>query len=127
MIFTQGGNTGGWAFYLKDGKLVTAHNYIDVERYVVSSQNAVGAGAHELKMTFSYEGGKEVGRGGTVTLFVDGNQVGHGRIEKTTPYKYSLSENQDVGTNTGTPVTYDYQTPFNFEGKLEEVIVEIKV
>ena len=78
-------------------------------------------------MTFSYEGGKEVGRGGTVTLFVAGKQVGNGRIDETTPYKYSLLENQDVGTDTGTPVTYDYQTPFNFEGKLEEVVVEIEV
>jgi arylsulfatase len=126
MIFTQGGNTGGWAFYLKDGKLVTAHNYIDVERYLISSQTIVGPGPHELKMDFSYEGGKEVGRGGNVTLFIDGKQVGNGRVEKTTPYKYSLSENQDIGTDTGTPVSYDYQTPFNFEGKLEEVVVEIK-
>jgi hypothetical protein len=35
MIFTQGGNTGGWAFYMKDGKLVLVHNYIDVQRYAV--------------------------------------------------------------------------------------------
>lgn len=126
MIFTQGGNTGGWAFYLKDGKLVTAHNYIDVEHYLVSSQTVVGPGTHELKMDFSYEGGKEVGRGGSVSLFIDGKQVGNGRVEKTTPYKYSLSENQDIGTDTGTPVTYDYRTPFDFEGRLEEVVVEIK-
>jgi|TARA_R110000850_G_scaffold215654_3_gene341267 hypothetical protein len=35
--------------------------------------------------------------------------------------KYSLSENQDIGT----PVTYDYQTPLNFEGKLKEVVVKL--
>ena len=112
MIFTQGGNTGGWAFYLKDGKLVTAHNYLDVEHYSVESDDAVAAGEHELKMEFAYEGGQETGKGGTVTLSVDGQQVGSGKIEQTTPFKYSLSENQDVGSDTGTPVTYDYQTPF---------------
>jgi hypothetical protein len=78
-------------------------------------------------VTFTYEGGDKVGQGGTVTLLVDGKQVGSGRIDKTTPFKYSLSENQDVGTDSGTPVTYDCQTPFDFEGKLEEVTIEIKV
>ncbi|MBD9454681.1 arylsulfatase [Rhizobium sp. RHZ02] len=126
MIFTQGGNTGGWAFYLKDGKLVTAHNYIDAEHYAVSSDTPIPSGTHDLKMDFAYEGGKEFGKGGTVTLSLDGKQVGTGKIEKTTPFKYSLSENQDVGTDTGTPVTYDYKTPFSFGGKLNEVTVEIK-
>jgi arylsulfatase A-like enzyme len=126
MIFTQGGNTGGWAFYLKEGKLVVVHNYIDVERLTVSSQNIVPAGKRELAMDFAYHGQGKVGQRGTVTLFVDGKQVGTGRIEKTTPYKYSLSENQDIGTDTGTPVTYDYKAPFTFEGKLEEVTVELK-
>lgn len=126
MIFTQGGNTGGWAFYLEEGKLVVVHNYIDVERFTVSSQDIVPAGKRELAMDFAYYGQGKVGQGGTVTLFVDGKQVGTGRIEKTTPYKYSLSENQDIGTDTGTPVTYDYKAPFTFEGKLEEVTVELK-
>jgi hypothetical protein len=76
MIFTQGGNTGGWAFYLSDGKLAAAHNYIDVKRFIVKSDRAVPAGKHELKMTFNYEGGKEIGKSGTITLSVDGESVG---------------------------------------------------
>lgn len=67
-----------------------------------------------------------MGKGGTVTLYVDGKAVGSGRVEKTTPYKFSLSENQDIGTDTGTAVTTDYRAPFNFEGTLEEVEVDLK-
>lgn len=126
MIFTQGGNTGGWAFYLKDGKVVAAHNYIDVEHYLVTSSMPLAAGEHTVRMDFAYEGGKEAGKGGTVTLSVDGKTAGSGRVEKTTPYKFSLSENQDIGTDTGTPVTYDYRAPFTFEGMLKEVIVDLK-
>ncbi len=126
MIFTQGGNTGGWAFYLKDGKLVTAHNYLDVEHYLVRSDTPVSAGEHEVKMEFAYEGGKEAGKGGTVSLFVDGRPAGSGKIAKTTPFKYSLSENQDIGSDTGTPVTYDYTTPFTFQGTLSQVVVELR-
>ncbi|MFO1098682.1 MAG: arylsulfatase [Xanthobacteraceae bacterium] len=126
MIFTQGGNTGGWAIYLKDGKLVAAHNYIDVDVYSVRSTIPIAAGERTVKMDFAYEGGKDVGKGGTVTLYVDGKAVGSGRVEKTTPYKFSLSENQDIGIDTGTAVTSDYRAPFKFEGTLKEVVVDLK-
>ncbi|MFH3478640.1 sulfatase-like hydrolase/transferase [Xanthobacter variabilis] len=126
MIFTQGGNTGGWAFYLNDGRLVSAHNFIDVNIYSVSSRTSVPAGEHAVRMDFAYEGGKEVGKGGAVTLYVDGAAVGSGRVDRTTPYKFSLSENQDIGTDTGTPVTTDYRAPFNFEGTLKEVVIDLK-
>lgn len=126
MIFTQGGNTGGWAFYLKDGKLTAAHNYIDVAVYTVASDTPVAAGAHDLTMDFVYEGGTEMGGGGTLTLSVDGTEVASGRIERTTPFKYSLSENQDIGSDTGTPVSYDYRGPFAFEGTLQQVKVDLK-
>ena len=126
MIFTQGGNTGGWAFYLKDGRLKAVHNYIDVAVYSVESDSAVPAGEHELKMEFAYEGGKEMGKSGSITLSIDGKAVGSGTIAKTTPFKYSLSENQDVGTDTGTAVTSDYKAPFDFQGELEKVVVELQ-
>ncbi|BES69478.1 arylsulfatase [Marinobacter nanhaiticus D15-8W] len=125
MIFTQGGNTGGWALYLQDGKLYAAHNFIDVEHYSVTSEQPVAAGERELMMTFDYEGGEKMGGAGSLTLSVDGSQVAKGRVEKTTPFKYSLSENQDIGSDTGTPVNYDYQTPLTFEGELKEVVVEL--
>jgi hypothetical protein len=102
--------------------LKVAHNYIDVETYSVESDAPVAAGQHELKMDFTYEGGDQMGKGGTVTLSVDGSEVGSGTIPKTVPFKYSLSENQDVGTDTGTPVTYDYTPPFDFQGTLEEAV-----
>jgi arylsulfatase A-like enzyme len=125
MIFTQGGNTAGWAFYMQDGKLVLTHNYIDLERYTVSSDQPVSAGRHDVEMAFDYEGGQDMGKGGTVKLSVDGAEVGSGRIDQTTPFKYSLSESQDIGRDNGTPVVYDYETPFLFEGKLEDVVLEI--
>jgi arylsulfatase len=105
---------------------VTAHNYLDVEHYLVRSNDAISAGEHEVRMEFAYEGGKETGKGGTAKLFLDGRAVGSGKIDKTTPFKYSLSENQDIGSDTGTPVDYDYTTPFAFDGTLSDVVVEVK-
>jgi arylsulfatase len=125
VMFTQGGNTGGWSFYMKDGRLVAAHNYIDVKHFIVRSDRTVPAGRHDLKMTFNYEGGKGMGKNGTVTLFVDGKTAGSGKVDQTSPFKYSLSENQDIGRDTGTPVVYDYQGAFAFQGQLHEVVVEL--
>ena len=79
-------------------------------------------------MAFAHEGGKETGKGGIVTLSIDGIPVGSGRIEKTSPFKYSPSENQDVGSDTGTPVTEDYadKMPFKFTGELKRFVVVLQ-
>ncbi len=62
MIFTQGGNTAGWGFYIKNGTLFFTHNYIDLERYTIQSKSKIPAGKHELKVEFEYLGGKEMGK-----------------------------------------------------------------
>lgn len=125
MIFIQGGNTGGWGFYLKDGVLTMVHNYVDAEWYFVRSDKPLAKGSHQVKATFSYDGGKDLGKGGSVVLTVDDQQVGTGTIERTCPNKYSNSENQDIGIDTGTPITYEYQTPFLFQGTLHQVVVDL--
>ena len=34
-------------------------------------------------------------KGGTMTLTANGRKIGEGRVEKTTPFKYSLYEGQE--------------------------------
>ena len=58
-------------------------------------------------MEFAYDGGG-LGKGGDVTLYVDGAQVGEGRVEGTVPMLFSGDETTDLGTDTGTPVSDDY-------------------
>lgn len=125
MIFTQGGNTAGWAFYLIDGKPRFTHNFIDLARYTVTADRPVPAGKHKVAAKFVYEGGKDFGKGGTVTLMIDGQSVGTGKVEKTTPFKYSLSETQDIGRDTGTAVSDDYEAPFIFEGRIQGVVLDL--
>ena len=67
-----------------------------------------------------------MGKSGTLALFVDGAEVGSGEIARTTPFKYPLSENQDIGSDTGTPVTYDCAMPLTFRSNLEEVVVDLR-
>jgi len=125
MIFTQGGFTGGWGFYVQEGKLVGLHSYVALERYRVVSSEPVPTGKVTLAMNFKYDGGG-MAKGGTLTLLANGRKIGEGRIEKTTPFKYALAEGQDIGEDVGTPVDFSYTPPFRFTGRLGRVTVELK-
>ena len=125
MIFTQGGFTGGWGFYLQQGKLVGLHNHVALESYRVVSSEAVPTGKVTLAMDFKYDGGG-LAKGGTIMLLANGRKIGEGRVEKTTPFKYSLFEGQDIGEDTGSPVDFSYAPPFRFTGKLDRVTVDIR-
>jgi arylsulfatase A-like enzyme len=125
MIFTQGGITAGWGFYLQQGKLVGVHNYLGLERYRVVSTDSVPTGKVTLTFDFKYDGGG-MGKGGTITLLANGTKVGEGRVERTAPYKYSLYEGQDIGEDGGSPVDFTYTPPFAFAGTLRRVTVELK-
>jgi arylsulfatase len=126
MLFTQGGFTAGWAFMVQNGKLVLVHNYIDLARYRVESSGPLPTGKVTLAARFEYGGGKEMGKGGKVTLTANGLVIGQGEIAKTAPFRYSLNESQDIGSDEGTPVDFSYQPPFAFKGTISKMTVELK-
>jgi hypothetical protein len=67
----------------------------------------VPAGTHQVRMEFAYDGGG-LAKGGTVRLYVDGQQVGQGRVDATQPMMFSGDETADVGSDTASPVSDDY-------------------
>ena len=69
----------------------------------------IPAGEHQVRMEFSYDGGG-LGKGGTVDLFLDGEPVGHGRVDATEPMMFSGDETTDVGSDSATPVSDEYGT-----------------
>jgi arylsulfatase A-like enzyme len=125
MIFTQGGITAGWGFYLLKGKLVGLHNYIGLQRYRAVSTENVPTGKCTLTFDFKYDGGG-MSKGGTITLLANGRKLAEARVEKTAGFKYSLYEGQDIGEDNGSPVDFDYTPPFMFTGKIDKVTVELK-
>ncbi|MGV7223686.1 MAG: hypothetical protein ACQ9MH_19435, partial [Nitrospinales bacterium] len=62
----------------------------------------------------------------TVTLKVNGKQVGQGRIERSVPAAHTASETFDVGVDLGSPVSLDYydRAPFAFNGKINKIKIE---
>ena len=90
---------------------------LGLETTQVRAPAALKPGRHEISVRFRYDGGGP-GKGGEADLVVDGVQAGQARIERTIPRTVSLSETFDVGSDTGTPVSEDYQVPFAFKGDL---------
>jgi arylsulfatase len=126
-ILAQAGYFGGWALYMKKGKLHHEYNWFALERTNVASPTAVGPGRHTLKYEFIPDSAKP-GTGGKSILSVDGKKVAEGHIPKTQPYAFSGDEGADVGLDGETPVAADYgiPPPFKFTGKIHTVTVEVK-
>ncbi|HEY7673544.1 MAG TPA: arylsulfatase [Gammaproteobacteria bacterium] len=124
LLMTQGGRFCGVGLYLLDGRPVFTYNLAGVERYTVAGQNALAPGRHVITLDFNYDGGG-IGKGGQATLSVDRTIVGSARILQTIPFRMSLDETLDIGLDTGTPVSEDYEVPFDFTGTLEVVTIQI--
>ena len=76
-------------------------------------------------MEFAYDGGG-LAKGGDVTLYVDGDKVGEGRVDATVPMVYSADETCDVGADTGSPVSDDYTSDDSrFTGTVNWVQLDI--
>jgi len=125
VLISQGGEFAGWSLYLKGGKPHYAYNTFGIHRFTVGADTVVPPGTHQVRMEFAYDGGG-LGKGGSVTLFVDGAEVGAGRVEVTVPMAFSADETADIGSDTASPVTDDY-TPESsvFTGKVTWVQLDI--
>jgi arylsulfatase A-like enzyme len=124
VIISQGGFAGGWIFYVKDGRPMYCYNFAALEKYVISSTQTLPSGEHQVRMEFKYDGGG-LAKGGTVTLYIDGNAVGSGRVERTLAMVFSLDETSDVGIKRGSPMTPDMPTVNNaFTGTVQLVVIE---
>ena len=125
VIFAQGGAFGGLSLYTKNGKLKFAYNFFALETYTTEADKAIPAGKHQVRMEFAYDGGG-LGKGGNVSLFYDGKKVGEGRIKRTVPMLFSADETANVGHNTGTPVSADYNPRTSlFTGKVNSVRIDL--
>ena len=125
VLVAQGGRFGGWSLFCHEGRLSYAYNCYGRDLTTVRADRALEAGAHELAVDVTYDGGPP-GAGATVRLLVDGDVVGEGRVPVTTAYYFSFDETFNVGVDRGTPVTDDYPPVRNaFDGTIHGVRVDL--
>jgi len=125
VILASGGITGGFSLYARGGKLKYCYNFLGLKRFFVEGTKAIPAGKHQARMEFAYDGGG-LAKGGAVSLYIDGQKVGEGRIEMTQPFAFSADETVDVGVEDGSPVSTDYGPRGNeFNGQVNWVELDV--
>jgi arylsulfatase len=125
VIISQGANIGGWSLYAKNGKLKYCYNWGGFQHFFVEGATPIPAGEHQVRMEFAYAGGG-LGKGGTVTLYIDGAQVGEGEVGATLAMVFSADDGCDVGEDSGAPVSPDYGPTGNaFNGQVRGVQLAI--
>jgi arylsulfatase len=124
-IFTLGGGDGGYGLYVQNGHAVFVGNFLSRSITRVKSDQSLKLGPTTLRAEFTYDGGG-LGKGGKMTLFVNGQKAGEGRMEQTHAITLGLGGTLDVGEDSGSPVDEVYTPPFRFGGNIREVKVELK-
>ncbi|MGB5608657.1 sulfatase-like hydrolase/transferase [Eudoraea sp.] len=127
VIISQAGRFGGWSFYVNNGTLTYMYNFVGIEQYKVTASAKLPKGKSTVKMDFAYEGGDKPGQGGTATLYINGKSVGSGKIDQTQFSIFSADESANVGLDSETPVSKDYDVESSkFNGKIDKVTITLK-
>ncbi len=125
VIISQGGQFGGWTVYMVDGVPHYCYNLFGLQLFKIAGSEPVAPGERQIRVEFAYDGGG-LGKGGTVTLYVDGTEVGQGRVDATQAMIFSADETTDVGSDTATAVTDDLEgTATRFDGRVQWVQIDI--
>ena len=123
VIIAQAGYFGGWALYMKGGRVVHDYNFFGVSHTKVASKSPLASGKHTIVYEFVPDEAKP-GTGGKSILSVDGKVVAEGHIPKTQPFIFSADEGVDVGVDNETMVSDDYEAGASkFEGSIVQVTV----
>jgi arylsulfatase len=131
VLFSMGGVDGGFAFYVKDGRLTYGYNYVADQRFRVTSDSVIPAGDHIFSFEFIPTGKPDIAKGrgvpATIKLFVDGQPVGTGELPVTIPLSLGLSAGVSVGSDAGSPVMTetDYKGQFPFTGTIKKALLDV--
>jgi hypothetical protein len=122
VIFCMGGIAAGFTVYMDKGFLKAEYNAMTLNRYKVSSKSTIPTGKVKIEVELKYDNNERMGPA-TLTLTVNGKQVGQGRVERSVPALFTGSETFDVGLDLGSVVSLDYhdRAPFKFNGKIEKI------
>ncbi len=125
VLYALGGASGGLTCYMEEGFLCYEYNLMVIERYQFRSKAPVAAGKHTIVIDTSLP---KPGAALTVAISVDGDEVAKMTTRRSVPAAFTASETFDVGVDLGSPVSrsYEERRPFEFDGTINVVKVELK-
>ncbi len=125
VLFAVGGISAGFTVYMDKGFLKAEYNAMTMNRFKIASKSTIPTGKVKIEVVTEYDT-KERMAPATITLKVNGKEVGQGRIERSVPAIFTASESFDVGVDLASPVALDYfdRAPFKFNGKIEKINIK---
>ena len=118
VILAHGGYAGGYALYVRENRLVYEHNCADDHTRIVSGEELPARASVEFAFTKTGE------NRGVGVLSVDGRETARGDLPRMLGGLFTI-EGLDVGQDTATPVSDQYEAPFPFSGAIESVVIEV--
>jgi arylsulfatase len=111
---------------VQDGKLKHTYAFLGVFEYRQESDGELPTGDVTVQMAFKADAAAPA-TPGDVTLYVDGEPVGRGRLDHTVPFGFSGYAGLDVGRDNGLVVDRSYadQAPFVFTGTVKKVVFDV--
>jgi len=126
VIVAEADHLGGFALFVQDGKLKHTYPFAGVMEFKQESDAPLPSGDVSVRMEFAADAPTPA-TGGEVTLLVNGEPVGGGRMEHTIPVRFSGYAGMDIGRDNGMPVDRSYadKSPFAFTGTVRKVVFDI--
>jgi arylsulfatase len=121
VVVAHGSHAGGYAVYVKGGRLHYVHNFLGAAVTTIGADVALPAdGTVVARVAF-----RPTGRfAGDVALYYDDVPVGQGHVEPTVPITYGV-EGFTVGHQRGSAVSSDYEAPFAIDPQvLSHVVID---
>ncbi|WP_433171087.1 arylsulfatase [Actinoallomurus sp. CA-150999] len=119
VLVSLGNVSSGYVLYVKDNRLVYEYNFLGT-RYSVTSTEELPIGPAELTFEFVKTGDMR----GVGHLFVSGRPVGTEAIPRVLPHFLGW-QGLDVGRDTLSPSSPNYDGEFAFTGELEKVVFTV--
>ena len=129
VLLAQGGNTGGYTFFVKDGKLHFLYNWLGHDKFWLHSNEAIPEGEVELRYEFEPTGKPDVAKGWGVPA--RGQLYINRKLVASIDMPYSIlrmwgTEGLTCGYDGGDRVAPDYYgDAFRFTGTIKRVTMDL--
>lgn len=126
VLLASGGQFGGWSFYLVNGRPVADHASSQQPRdhTRIESPRALAPGARTVSFKVDYDG-MPAARSASLTIETNGEELARGRVERPIRFQAEAGETFDIGFDTGTTVSDQYEDDGRFNGGIRKLTVEM--
>jgi len=118
VLYALAGFSGGLCAYVRDNVLHYEFNLFTVRRTKIKGDKPIPAGQTRIEIESKLV--DKIGGPIDVTLKVNGEEVGSGRVPNGMSLHFTSNATFDIGTDLDSPVSLDYfdEAPFAYNGKI---------